>query len=164
MVNARVLSEDSKEIFQCLALNEALVTRARPGRLLELSLALGTNPVLTYRADGLIVATPTGSTGHSLSAGGPILEPQLPALIVTPVCPHSLFNRPLVFSGETDITLRFSDPMSELMLTLDGQVEFRFSPSDVLYLRRSRTTVSTIAFRDRSFAEILRYKFNLGEN
>ena len=163
MLNARIVNEDSKEIFQCLALNEALVTRAHPGRLLELSLARGTNPVLSYRADGLITATPTGSTGHSLSAGGPILEPDLPALVVTPVCPHSLFNRPLVFSGETDIALRFSSPKIELMLTLDGQIEFRFSSSDIVHLRRSRTTISTVAFRDRSFAEILRYKFNLGE-
>ncbi len=163
MVNARVTNESGKQVFQLLALNEALVSRARPGRLLELSLAWAANPVLTYRADGLIVATPTGSTGHSLSAGGPILEPHLPALVVTPVCPHSLFNRPLVFGGETDIELRFSEPACELNLTLDGQVQFRFSSSGLVHLGRSNKTVSTICFRDRSFAEILRYKFNIGE-
>ncbi|MFH1737386.1 MAG: NAD(+)/NADH kinase [bacterium] len=163
MLNARVLSRTSEEVFECLALNEALITRARPGRLLRLSLGWGTNPVLTYRADGLILATPTGSTGHSLSAGGPILEPHLPALVVTPVCPHSLFNRPLVFSGETDIAVRCDDPSDELMLTLDGQVEFRFSSTYTVHLRRSSKTVSTVRFRERSFAEILRYKFNLGE-
>ncbi len=163
MVNARVVSENGGEVFKHVALNEALISRAVPGRLLKLTLAWGSNPVLTYRADGLIVATPTGSTGHSLSAGGPILEPHLAALVVTPVCPHSLFNRPLVFSGETEITLRFPDPSDELMVTLDGQVEFQFPSTHTLHLRRSRRTVPTVCFRDRSFAEILRYKFNLGE-
>ncbi len=163
MLDARVTTSNSKQVFQMLALNEALVSRARPGRLLELSLAWEADPVLTYRADGLIVATPTGSTGHSLSAGGPILEPHLPALIVTPVCPHSLFNRPLVFSGETDIELRFPEPSRDLNLMLDGQIQFRFSSSDLVHLRRSQKTMRTICFRHRSFAEILHYKFNLGE-
>ncbi|MGC9326712.1 MAG: NAD(+)/NADH kinase, partial [Candidatus Hinthialibacter sp.] len=112
----------SEEIFNSLALNEALLTRSQPGRLMELWLGENRESALAYRADGLIMSTATGSTGHSLSAGGPILDPNLAALVITPVSPHSLFNRPLVFGGEKKFHVWFNDSAEELLLILDGQV------------------------------------------
>ena len=111
LLEARVerhhLDREREIIFTSNALNEALITLTKPGRLFDVWLGEGNEPALMYRGDGLIIATPTGSTGHSLSAGGPILEPSLAALIVTPLSPHSLFNRPLVFDGEKELCIWF---------------------------------------------------------
>jgi len=160
----RPTPEGEKRVFHALALNEALVTLSRPGRLLELWLGDETDPALAYRADGLIVATPTGSTGHSLSAGGPILEPQLAALIVTPVSPHSLFNRPLVFDGEHELCIRFREGTAELVLILDGQIHATLLSADRVHIRRSPQTIPTVSLPDLPFSRVLRHKFNLGRN
>ncbi len=159
----RPTSNGEEEVFSSLALNEALVTLTQPGRLLELWLGENREPTLAYRGDGLIIATPTGSTGHSLSAGGPILEPHLAALIVTPVSPHSLFNRPMVIDGEKELCIQFKETASEPLLILDGQIQSPLYPTDRVHIRRSRQTIPTIFLPNRSFTGVLRYKFNLGE-
>ncbi|MBI1389322.1 MAG: NAD(+) kinase [bacterium] len=161
-LQARVERDDG-EPFQSYALNESLITLAQPGRLLELSVGEDDRSALTYRADGLIISTPTGSTGHSLSAGGPILEPNLPALIVTPVSPHSLFNRPLVVNGERELIVRFLRGGDRLLLILDGQIRTELCSTDVVRVRRSEKSIATITLPDRSFSQVLRLKFNLGE-
>ncbi len=163
---AKVVSpseEGEREIFRSLALNEALVTLSQPGRPLKVWLGENQDSALSYRADGLIVATPTGSTGHSLSAGGPILEPQIAALVITPVSPHSLFNRPLVFDGERELRIWFQEGTAELVLILDGQIKTTLNSTDLVYIRRARRTIPTISLPDRAFSQVLRYKFNLGK-
>ncbi len=152
-----------EEVFKSLAFNEALITLLQPGRLLNIWLGENEDDALAYRADGLIVATPTGSTGHSLSAGGPILEPHLAALVITPVSPHSLFNRPLVFDGKKELSIWFHESAADLVLILDGQIHTTLHSSDRVLLRRSSHTVPMIQLPGRSFSQILRYKFSLGE-
>ncbi|MBZ0257476.1 NAD(+)/NADH kinase, partial [bacterium] len=154
---------DGRRIMQSYALNEALMTLKRPGRLLDVWLCEDGDAPLTYRADGLIVSTPTGSTGHSLSAGGPILEPGLPALIITPVSPHSLFNRPLVIDGKRQLKVGFNHEVRELVLILDGQIHFDLSPNDEVHISRSTQSIATISLPERGFSQVLRLKFNLGE-
>lgn len=157
----RPLGGEKEEIFRSLALNEALLTRSHPGRLMEIWLGEDRESALAYRADGLIMSTATGSTGHSLSAGGPILEPNLAALVITPVSPHSLFNRPLVFGGEKELHVWFDTGAEELILILDGQVRTDLHADDRVTIRRSRITFPTISLPGRTFSEVLRYKFNL---
>lgn len=149
--------------FESFALNEALIALKQPGRLLELSVGENHDPELTYRADGLIVSTPTGSTGHSLSAGGPILEPNLAALVVTPVSPHSLFNRPLVIEGERELAIRLMNEDRELLLILDGQIHQELKGEDIIHIKRSSRSIATITLPERSFSQVLRLKFNLGD-
>lgn len=166
-LEARIVREssdkDEKVIFQSRALNEALITLLSPGRLLELWVGEHEKHALAYRADGLIVATPTGSTGHSLSAGGPILEPNLAALVITPVSPHSLFNRPLVFDGEKELGIWFRKGTADIGLILDGQIRTSLHSNDRVFIRRSKETLPMIMLPDLSFTQILRYKFNLGD-
>ena len=152
--------ENPTEVFSSLAVNEALVTRS--GRLLHLLLTDGEQPVISYKGDGLIVATPTGSTGHSLSAGGPILEPDLQAVVITPVCPHSLFNRPLVFKGEEELRITFVPGMEDVVLSIDAQISQTCQLEDTVCISRAHT-IPTVAMPGRSFAQILRIKFGLGE-
>lgn len=156
---------EKKIIFQNHALNEALITLTRPGRLFDVWLGEEKEPALMYRGDGLIIATPTGSTGHSLSAGGPILEPSLAALVVTPLSPHSLFNRPLVFDGKKELCIWFrKDILNEPQLILDGQISQPLEPSDHVYIIRSKNTIQTISIGERTFTRVLRHKFNLGND
>lgn len=162
MLEVRILNQENECIFHASALNEALTTLATPGRLLRIFVSVDTGTSLVYSADGLIVATPTGSTGHSLSAGGPILEPHLPALIITPVSPHSLFNRPLVVDGERELTLSFQPGTEALQLILDGQVCSSLQATDTVILKRSSKTIPMLSLPDRNFIQVLRLKFNLG--
>ncbi len=155
---------ENPRVFHSLALNEALITLSQPGRLLKLWLGENEESALAYRADGIIIATPNGSTGHSLSAGGPILEPHLPALVITPVSPHSLFNRPLVIGGEKEIRIWFAEHPADLVLILDGQIRSTLRSSDQVIVQRSKQTVPTISMPERAFSQVLRYKFNLGES
>ena len=155
---------DNPCVFHSLALNEALITLSEPGRLLKLWLGESEESALAYRADGIIIATPNGSTGHSLSAGGPILEPHLPALVITPVSPHSLFNRPLVIGGEKELRIWFQEHMSDLVLILDGQIRTTLHSSDRVVVQRSTQTIPTISMPERVFSQVLRFKFNLGES
>lgn len=165
LLEARVIRHngaDDEVVFTSYALNEALVTLAQPGRLLRIWVGEHEDTALTYRGDGLIVATPTGSTGHSLSAGGPILDPDLPALIITPVSPHSLFNRPLVIHGDSDLPLWFDEGTEQLRLILDGQIHTELLARDRIRIRRSQQTIPTLTLPDRNFTQVLRLKFNLG--
>ncbi|MEW6237763.1 MAG: NAD(+)/NADH kinase [Candidatus Omnitrophota bacterium] len=166
LLEAKVIrpsAKDHQERFRSYAMNEALVTLLHPGRLLDIWVGEDEKNALAYRADGLIVATPTGSTGHSLSAGGPILEPHLPALVITPVSPHSLFNRPLVFDGEQEFRIWFREGAEKVGLILDGQVQTTLLSTDRIQIRRLKRTIPTVSLPDRSFSQILRVKFNLGE-
>lgn len=167
LLNARVIRKNGNkttEIYSSVALNEALITLSHPGRLLEIWLGENRDSALAYRADGLIVSTPTGSTGHSLSAGGPILEPHLAALVIIPVSPHSLFNRPLVFSGEKELHIWFrKDEHKQMVLILDGQLVTEVQGQDEIIIQRSKHTITTISLPNRSFSQVLRKKFNLGE-
>ena len=144
------------------ALNDAVITQRAPiARLLDLFAELDGAAITTYKADGLILSTPTGSTAYNLAAGGPILTPDLEAIVLTPICPHTLTNRPVVVRGEARIVVTNVSP-SPVTLTIDGQWSRELGAGDAIEVRKADRPLRT--FRPRStFFAILRQKLSWGE-
>ncbi|HAR97013.1 MAG TPA: NAD(+) kinase, partial [Deltaproteobacteria bacterium] len=117
----------------------------------------------TFKADGLILSTPTGSTGYSLAAGGPILYPSLSHIVLTPICPHMLTNRPIILPEEVAVRVRLRSPEERVILTLDGQVGFPLEYGDEVVVRTSPFKVNLIRSASKSYFEILRTKLLWGE-
>jgi NAD+ kinase len=145
------------------ALNDAVVNKSAMARMLDFDVYIDKNHVGRYRADGLIVATPTGSTAYSLAAGGPIVHPDLDALVITPICPHMLTNRPLVISGSARVEVDFSAAEEPVYLTLDGQIGIQLGPNDRLGVTKSASKVKLVRPMDKSYFEILRSKLRWSE-
>ncbi|MGH9937619.1 MAG: NAD(+)/NADH kinase [Blastocatellia bacterium] len=144
------------------ALNDAVVTKAAPARMIEIESYINGMFVNGFRADGMIVATPTGSTAYSLSAGGPIVHPSMSAILLTPICPHTLSNRPVVVPGDSVIDLVFKRADEGLMLTIDGQPGVELLHDDRIMLRRSLTTFNLVRPTNRNYFEVLRTKLKWG--
>lgn len=144
------------------ALNEAVVNFGSPVRMIELECHINGMFVNSFRADGMILATPTGSTAYSLSAGGPIVHPGMSAILLTPICPHTLSNRPVVVPGESVVDLIFPEASDGLMLTIDGQVQINLQPGDRVTALRSQTTFDLIRPTNRNYFEVLRRKLKWG--
>ncbi|MFC2144678.1 NAD(+)/NADH kinase [Acidobacteriota bacterium] len=144
-------------------LNDAVINKSALARMLDLSVHVNDALVSRFRADGLIIATPTGSTAYNLSAGGPILYPNLGVIVVTPICPHTLTNRPLVLSLDSKVEMRLEKQSEEVWLTLDGQQGFPLSTEDVVRIERCQDPVFLITDRDRSYFQILHRKLKWGE-
>jgi len=146
------------------ALNDVVITKTARARMTDLSVSVGDEFVTRVKADGLIVATPTGSTAYNLAAGGPILHSRLPAMVLTPICPHRLTNRPLVISDESTVELRLRHAEDgQAHLTLDGQHGFPLSPQDTVLITRSPRTVRLVKSPGRDYYEVLRTKLKWGE-
>ena len=146
---------DGKKVWQQMALNEAVVTSAGISKIIRLSLSLDNTMAGNFRSDGMIIATPTGSTGYSLAAGGPILEAGMSAIIITPICPFTLSNRPLVTSGETHITIKVLPcQRTGVILTVDGQMDYTLFENDEVVVERSRSKVLLIASKLRNYTEM----------
>jgi NAD+ kinase len=118
---------------------------------------------VTYTSDGLIVATPTGSTAYSLSAGGPILDPRMRAFVIAPICPHAMTHRPLVVPETVRVDLDLGTTREEVFLTLDGQVGFPMEPEDSVAIDNHPSPVRLVRVADRSFFKVLRRKLRWGE-
>lgn len=144
------------------ALNEAVVNFGSPVRMIELECRINGMFVNSFRADGMILATPTGSTAYSLSAGGPIVHPGMSAILLTPICPHTLSNRPVVVPGESVVDLIFPAASDGVMLTVDGQVQIALQPGDEITVLRSQTTFDLIRPTNRNYFEVLRRKLKWG--
>lgn len=144
------------------ALNDAVINKAVPARMIELECYVNELFVNSFRADGMIVATPTGSTAYSLSAGGPIVHPSMEAMLLTPICPHLLSNRPVIVPGDSVVEMAFKHADGELMLTVDGQVGVELQLNDRVLLRRSETTFDLVRPRNRNYFEVLRTKLKWG--
>jgi NAD+ kinase len=144
------------------ALNDAVVTKAAAARMIEIESYINGMFVNSFRADGMIVATPTGSTAYSLSAGGPIVHPSMSAILLTPICPHMLSNRPVVVPGESVVDLVFKSADPDLMLTIDGQPGVELLHDDRITLRRSQTTFNLVQPTNRNYFEVLRTKLKWG--
>ncbi len=141
------------------ALNEVTLARGETGRLVSLRARVNGELLNDYRADGLIVATPTGSTAYSLSAGGPLIAPGAAVFLITPICPHSLSQRALVLSDSCLVELSSQDPDSEPMLfTVDGRDSVRIEPGDRVEVRKSARSFQLLRLEGRSFYEALRQK------
>ncbi|MFN0084666.1 MAG: NAD(+)/NADH kinase [Blastocatellia bacterium] len=143
------------------ALNEAVVSETAPTRMIGLECLINGMFVNEFRSDGMIIATPTGSTAYSLSAGGPIVFPAMSAILMTPVCPHTLSNRPVVVPDDSVIEIVFREAVAP-MLTIDGQVGVSLQPEDRVQLRRSLTTFDIVQPTNRNYFEVLRTKLKWG--
>ncbi len=144
-------------------LNDVVIAKSALARMIELEVAIDGAEVTRYRADGLIVATPTGSTAYSLSAGGPIIHPEMAALLISPICPHTLTLRPLVVPATAAIEVTLATPDSEVFLTLDGQVGHPLRGGDRVRVRRGAQPVLMVRSRRQSYYEVLRRKLRWGE-
>lgn len=144
-------------------LNEVVVNKAALARIIDLETYVNQSYVTTFRADGLIISTPTGSTAYSLSAGGPILYPTLDNMVLTPICPHTLTNRPIVLDGNSVIEVILRSPTERVYLTLDGQVGFSVMQNDTVVVVKSPFKTRLLIPCDRDYFEILRQKLKWGE-
>ncbi len=144
------------------ALNDVVVEKGEVRRLVRLSLWAGGEYICSYASDGLVFATPTGSTAYSLSVGGPILNPKLPAIIVAPVSPHTLGSRPIIFDAGEVLETELMPPGKEALVTIDGQVSLKLPASMRLTVKKAAHTVSLVKLTGRSFYEVLRTKFHWG--
>ena len=157
------LIRDGKTISSGRALNDVVVNKGTPARMIEVEVCVNDDYVSTFRADGLIVATPTGSTAYNLSAGGPIVHPDLSALLVTPICSHTLTNRPIVLPDDSRLTITFKSHGEEgVYATIDGQVGLPLEGGDILEVRSARERVEVIAPRGKSYFDVLRGKLKWG--
>jgi len=145
-----------------LVLNDAVITKGTAlARLIELEARIDQKVIATYRSDGLILATPTGSTAYNLSAGGPLIDPTVPAMIISPICPHTLTQRPLVLPDSVQVEVRLL-PREEATLTLDGQVGTSLQPGDAVRVTRAARPVRFVTAPDHDPFETLRKKLGWG--
>jgi NAD+ kinase len=153
-----------KSLVESIALNDVVVTKGARSRLIDLSVSVGDLFVTRVKADGLIIATPTGSTAYNLAAGGPIVQPDVDALILTPIAPHTLTNRPIVIPGTSVVRVQpLIDDRDEVYLTFDGQEEFWLRAGDELQVCRADRPLRLIRPSTRSYFEVLRQKLKWGE-
>ncbi len=161
MLSAAVI-RNGKRLARYRVLNDAVINKGALARMMELKISVGSGHLTTLRADGLIVATPTGSTAYSLSAGGPIIHPTLHCFVVTPICPHTLSNRPIALPDTVVVTVCLTSQSEDVSLTLDGQIGFPLIPNDVVEIRKSRYKMKLIKHPSKSYYEILRTKLKWG--
>ncbi|MGH9792019.1 MAG: NAD(+)/NADH kinase, partial [Candidatus Acidiferrales bacterium] len=140
-----------------------VLSKATLARIIDMELSIDGRYVCSYRADGLIIATPTGSTAYSLSAGGPIVYPLLDSFVITPICPHSLTNRPLVIPDSMELELGFQAGDNSACLTVDGQVGVELQAGDHVKIRKAATRLKLVRPLRKTYFEILRSKLKWGE-
>ena len=152
-----------EEICRFLVLNDVVINKGPLARIIDLDVYINDIFLTTFRADGLIISTPTGSTAYNLSAGGPILYPTLANFVLTPICPFALTNRPIILPDPDTISIKMGKESEEkVSLTFDGQVGFEFSSTDKVLIRKSRKRINLIKSPDQTYFEILRAKLMWG--
>ena len=157
-------SRRSGSVPEYIALNDVVITKAARSRMIDLSVSIASEFVTRVKADGLIVATPTGSTAYNLAAGGPIVQPTLDALLLTPIAPHTLTNRPIVIPAASPVRVQpHIEARDELYVTFDGQAGFQLQAGDEIRICRADRTLRLIRPSTRSYFEVLRQKLKWGE-
>ncbi len=160
MVRVSVMREE-RRVFQSLGLNEMAISASGMAKMVSLDLHINQTKAGRFRSDGIIVATPTGSTGYSLAAGGPILDADLDALIVNPICPFTLSNRPLVIAGEDIVRISvLPGQRTQVILTIDGQVPFVLQEGDTVIAEKARSKALLIMSTHRNYYEVVRDRLN----
>jgi len=159
MLEAKVI-RNKQVLKEFLALNDVVVTKGPFARLIRLKTYANEAYVDTYPADGLIISTPTGSTAYSLSAGGPIINPGMNLLLLTPICPHTLQSRSIILSKDDVIKVKVLADHPEVMLTVDGQQGYKLLPKDTVIVNKSAFTTRLIRIKKRSFYDVLRKKLS----
>lgn len=155
--------KDKKIKNHFTALNEALITKRSSGKLVSLDVFIDENYLTNYKSDGLILATPTGSTAYSLSCGGPILYPKFKAMILTPVAPHSFTHKPLIITEEKKILIKTSiDNRNATNLNIDGQIEVKIKNEDVVEIKKSEKILKFLRLKNECFFNTIKRKLNWG--
>ena len=159
MLNIEVFDKNGESKYQSYALNDAVISNGSVAKIINLELYAEDSLVTSYRADGLIISTPTGSTAYAMSAGGSIADPKVKCMLVTPICPHSFIARQLIFSDETKLKIKnVSVREKSLMLTLDGKTNCELFKDDVVKITKSDMTVKLVRLKECSFYGILSQK------
>lgn len=161
LLSASVI-RDGRRVALYRVLNDAVINKGALARMMELKISVNEGHLTTLRADGLIVATPTGSTAYSLSAGGPIIHPTIHCFVLTPICPHTLSNRPIALPDNVTVAVCLTSQSEDVALTLDGQIGFPLVPNDVVEIKKSRFKMKLIKHPAKSYYEILRTKLKWG--
>jgi NAD+ kinase len=159
MINIDLIDCEGNVKKKEYALNDAVLSNGSISRIVDLELYEGGIPVGNYRSDGMIISTPTGSTAYSLAAGGAIVDPRLNCLCITPICPHSLTSRPLIFSDRADIEIKnVCQREKSLFLTIDGRINYEIFIGERVHVTRSELQTQFICLKDFGFYERLRQK------
>ncbi|MFZ3170718.1 MAG: NAD(+)/NADH kinase [Carboxydocellales bacterium] len=163
MMLEAVVRRNGQVAERSVALNDVVMAKGAFSRLITLDILINDEPVATIPADGVIVATPTGSTAYSLSAGGPIVPPSLEVMLITPICPHSLTSRPMVVSPTNRIKVIVSNHVGEVMLTLDGQHGIKLHQHDEIIISKAAIGAKFIKLKGRTFFQVLGEKLKAGD-
>jgi NAD+ kinase len=156
------LQRGNEAVVSQRVLNDVVINKSALARIIEIEAYLNQQFVNSFRADGLIVSTPTGSTAYNLSAGGPVVFPSMNAIVITPICPFTLSNRPIVVPDDAAIELRLKTEQEDVALTLDGQVGFPLKVDDRVMIRKSLTTFNLVQPSNRNYFDVLRDKLRWG--
>ena len=162
MIRASIV-RNGKEIETHQVLNDVVINKGALARIVDMETAVDDRYLTTFKADGLIISTPTGSTGYSLSANGPIIHPELDCLVITPICPHTLTNRPIVVASSARITITLHSMNEDVFLTLDGQVGVELRYNDIISIQRAEHRTRMVRSRSKDYFEVLRTKLKWGE-
>ena len=153
-----VVYRNGEKIFSAEAINDIVVTKSGLSRMIKLKLLIDDILTAEYQADGIIFATSTGSTAYSLSAGGPIINPSLKVMLITPICPHSVNARPLIIDENEEIKLKVSARHNDIGLTVDGQIVYPLLPGDLITIKKSLLTADFIRFTDKNYYKTIKKK------
>jgi len=158
-----VIYRDGEVLGQHTVLNDVVINKGALARIIDMKTSVDNAHLTTFKADGLIIATPTGSTGYNLAAGGPIIYPGINSLVMTPICPHMLTNRPIIVSDNAKIQIEVKFEDAVVFFTADGQVGQKLQPNDLIEVRKSQTRTLLIISPSKDYFEILRTKLSWGE-
>jgi NAD+ kinase len=156
------VSREGQNLAACRALNDVVINKGTLSRMIELEARVDGQYVSRFRADGLIVSTPTGSTAYNISAGGPIIFPMMSAMVVTPICSHTLTNRPIVLPESVKIEIMLRSAQDDVYVTVDGQVGLKLRMDDNLVVEKSDIAVKLVAPADKNYFDVLRGKLKWG--
>jgi len=151
-----------KELAKYTVLNDVVINKGALARMILMETVIDGRYLNTYRADGLIISTPTGSTAYSLSAGGPIINPRVGAIIISPICPHSITNRPIVVREDVIVEVTLQSENEDVLVTLDGQEGYPLQYLDKVVVKKSANTIRLITSPDKDYYEVLRQKLRWG--
>jgi NAD+ kinase len=160
--NVAVIRREER-VAEFIVLNDAVINKGALARIIDLETTINGEYLTTFKSDGLILSTPTGSTAYNLSAGGPIIHPSLHCIIITPICPHTLTNRPIVIPDNVEIRAVLKTRQQEVILTLDGQQGFSLEFEDVVEVKKAEGRILLIKSPYRHYFEVLREKLKWGE-
>jgi NAD+ kinase len=162
MLTART-SRNNQPFADHIVLNDIVITKGAMSRIIEISVIVGDLPVTRVRADGLIIASPTGSTAYNLAAGGPIVHPAVDAMLLTPIAPHTLTNRPVVIPASSEVHVRpIMEANDEVFVTFDGQSGFSLEAGDLVSVRRAPRPLRIVKSANRTYFDVLREKLKWG--